>query len=72
MERATDIYSFSHLTLQEYLTEQYIVDHNLSGELVTNNITDTRWKEVLILVAGLMRGGADQLLLLMENEAINF
>ncbi|MGK7884397.1 MAG: NACHT domain-containing NTPase [Crocosphaera sp.] len=72
VERATDIYSFSHLTLQEYLTAQYIVDHNLISELVKNNITDTRWKEVFILVAGLMRGGADQLLLLMENEARKF
>ncbi|MDJ0660054.1 MAG: NACHT domain-containing protein [Crocosphaera sp.] len=72
VERATDVYSFSHLTLQEYLTAQYIVDHNLISEFVSNHVTDPRWKEVFILVAGLMRGGADQLLLLMENEARKF
>ncbi|MDJ0581071.1 NACHT domain-containing protein [Crocosphaera sp.] len=72
VERATDIYSFSHLTLQEYLTAQYILDHNLISKLVSNHITETRWKEVFILVAGLMRGGADQLLLLMENETRKF
>ncbi|MGK7942419.1 MAG: NACHT domain-containing NTPase [Crocosphaera sp.] len=72
VERATDIYSFSHLTLQEYLTAQYIIDHNLIVELVSNYVTKTRWKEIFILVAGLMRGGADQLFLLMENEARKF
>lgn len=29
VERATETYSFSHLTLQEYLTAKYVVDNNL-------------------------------------------
>ncbi|BAT53248.1 signal transduction protein [Nostoc sp. NIES-3756] len=69
VERAEDIFSFSHLTLQEYLTAQYIDDHRLVEKLVTQHLTDERWKEVFLLVAGLMRGGADDLLLLMEKEA---
>lgn len=69
VERAEDIFSFSHLTLQEYLTAQYIDDHRLVEKLVTTYLTDERWKEVFLLVAGLMRGGADDLLLLMEKEA---
>ncbi len=28
VERMEDQYSFSHLTLQEYLTAQYLVDNN--------------------------------------------
>ncbi|MDZ8107578.1 MAG: hypothetical protein RM338_18425 [Nostoc sp. DedQUE12a] len=69
VERAEDVFSFSHLTLQEYLTAQYIDDHRQVEKLVTEHLIDKRWKEVFLLVAGLMRGGADDLLLLMEKEA---
>ncbi|MDJ0681429.1 MAG: NACHT domain-containing protein, partial [Xenococcaceae cyanobacterium MO_167.B52] len=72
VQRAENIYSFSHLTLQEYLTAQYIVDNNLIKYLVAHHLTDTRWQEVFLLVAGLMRGGADELLLLMEKQAIAY
>jgi len=68
VERARDVFSFSHLTLQEYLTAQYIDDNRLVEKLVTEHLPDQRWKEVFLLVAGVMRGGADDLLLLMEKE----
>jgi hypothetical protein len=68
VERARDVFSFSHLTLQEYLTAQYIDDNRLVEKLVTEHLTDERWKEVFLLVAGVMRGGADDLLLFMEKE----
>ena len=75
VERARDVFSFSHLTLQEYLTAQYIYDNRLVEKLVTEHLTDKRWKEVFLLVAGVMRGGAevmrggaDDLLLFMEKE----
>ncbi len=60
--RSSDTLSFSHLTLQEYLTAQYIVDRQLIDELVTQHLTDHRWREVFLLVAGLMRNGGDTLL----------
>ena len=69
VERAEGIYSFSHLTLQEYLTAQYIDDHRQIESLVEQHLTDSRWREVFLLIAGLMRGGADELLLLMEIKA---
>jgi hypothetical protein len=71
VERAEDVYSFSHLTLQEYLTAQYIADNNLIEQLVTDHFSDRRWREVFLLVAGLVRSknGADDLLLLIEKEA---
>jgi len=72
VERAEEIYSFSHLTLQEYLTAEYIADNRLFEQLATERLTDSRWREVFLLVAGLMRGGADDFLLLMEKEAQNF
>ncbi len=69
VERAEGIYSISHLTLQEYLTAQYIDDLRQIESLVTEHLTDARWRVVFLMVAGLMRGGADDLLLLMEKEA---
>jgi hypothetical protein len=71
VERAKDVYSFSHLTLQEYLTAQYIADNSFIEQLVTCHLSDKRWREVFLLVAGLVRpkNGADDLLLLMEKEA---
>jgi hypothetical protein len=72
VERAEDVYSFSHLTLQEYLTAQHIDDHRLIQPLIKEHLIDERWREVFLLVAGLMRGGADELLLTMEAQAQTF
>jgi GTPase SAR1 family protein len=74
VERSKSVFSFSHLTLQEYLTAQYIVDHDLVNGLVDNHLTDIRWQEVFLLVAGLIRGGTDKLLSKMvvaSNRLIN-
>lgn len=69
-ERARDTYSFSHLTFQEYLTAQHIVDNQQVEWLVENHLADQQWREVFLLVAGLMPGrkGADSLLLTMEQQ----
>lgn len=55
-ERARGEYSFSHLTLQEYLTAKYIVDNNLVGQVVKAHLTEPRWREVFLLIAGLILG----------------
>jgi hypothetical protein len=68
VERARDVLSFSHLTLQEYLTAQHIADNNLIEQLITEHLCDQRWREVFLLVAGLIRSGADDFLLTMEAE----
>ncbi|PSB28093.1 NACHT domain-containing protein [Stenomitos frigidus] len=69
VERARDIYSFSHLTLQEYLVAKYISeDYRRIEKLVTAHLTDERWREVFLLVAGLM-GRADDLLEQMQTHA---
>jgi hypothetical protein len=78
VEQASDVYSFSHLTLQEYLTARYIVENDLSENIVKNYLTETRWHEVFLLISGLLRGKlnqlfkADHLLLAMEKEANNY
>jgi hypothetical protein len=69
VERATDVLSFSHLTIQEYLTAKHIIDHNFLTPLIDHHITDSQWREVILLVAGLSRGGADELLKQMSSAA---
>ncbi|MBW4579785.1 MAG: NACHT domain-containing protein [Tildeniella nuda ZEHNDER 1965/U140] len=72
VERARDIYSFSHLTLQEYLVAKYInEDYRRVEKLVADHLTDGRWREVFLLVAGLM-GRADDLLERMQAQADMF
>jgi hypothetical protein len=60
--RSRNALSFSHLTLQEYLTAQHIINRQLIDELVSWHLTDHRWQEVFLLVAGLMRDGGENLL----------
>lgn len=69
VERATDAYSFSHLTLQEYLTALHIVDKRLEDDLVTQHVTDDSWGEVFLLVAGLMKNNVMILLLAIDRQA---
>jgi predicted NACHT family NTPase len=57
VERAHAIYSFSHLTFQEYFTARYIVDNASSGaigNLIRRHMTDDRWYEVFLLAASML------------------
>ncbi len=74
VERMEDQYSFSHLTLQEYLAAQYLVNNNEWKGLVQQHITDSRWREIFLLLPGLMSGrsGADSLLLAMKEQADDY
>jgi predicted NACHT family NTPase len=67
VERAKGIYSFSHLTFQEYCAAREIVANSALENLV-EHITETRWREVFLLTAGMMRN-ADDLLGLMKRES---
>jgi hypothetical protein len=58
VERAYQIYSFSHLSLQEHFTAKYICE-NASREVLSNllrisNITDPRWREVILQTASML------------------
>jgi NACHT domain len=68
-ERAEDIYSFSHLTVQEYLTAQYLSQNpTVLAKAVAQHLTEQRWREVLLLVPGLL-SNADGLLIQMQEVA---
>lgn len=58
-ERAHQIYSFAHLTFQEYFTAKYITeDKQRVADLVMQHFDDKRWREVFFLVVSGL-GNAD-------------
>lgn len=72
VERAESIYSFSHLTIQEFLTALYLYDDAVIVEQIVNDhFFDRRWEEVFLLLAGLKNNG-DALLLAMEKRIQEF
>ncbi len=70
VERAKGIYSFSHLTFQEYFTAKYLVSHAAEGtlqKLVANHLIDPRWNEVFLIIAGMLPKGDNFLLLIKKS-----
>ena len=53
VERARNIYSFSHLTFQEYFAAKAI-DRGQQLEILVQNISNPRWKEVFYLTAEML------------------
>jgi predicted NACHT family NTPase len=75
VERAHKVYSFSHLTFQEYFTAKYIVANateRILTSLIKEHCADKRWREVFLLTTSLLpdaslfitifRRGVDELL----------
>jgi len=57
VQQTQNIYSFSHLTFQEYFTARQIADNiqNKALEwLLTKNLTDERWREIVLLTSSLL------------------
>jgi predicted NACHT family NTPase len=69
VERARGIYSFSHLTFQEYFTAQYIVSStdvlNQTLQNLVAHIAEKCYREIFLLTAGMLPE-ADPLLLRMK------
>ncbi len=70
VQRAHDVYSFSHLTIQEYLAAYYFREQTAFGAMLGRLCFDRRWREVLLLIAGM--GNADDLLLRMVDAAAQY
>lgn len=72
VERALGIFSFSHLTFQEYFAAREIVSSSDPQALETalrrlvSHMTENQWREVFLLAASLLRT-ADYLLQLMKQ-----
>lgn len=70
VERAVGIFSFSHLTLQEYFTASYLVsshDEKLLDHLVKVALEDQKWREVILYTVGLLPS-ADPILSRMATQ----
>ncbi|MET7354694.1 NACHT domain-containing protein [Streptomyces mirabilis] len=50
LETESNLYSFAHLTFQEYLAAVYIKEERLESELV-DNLRDSWWRETILLYA---------------------
>lgn len=71
IERAYGIWSFSHLTFQEYFVAKRIVDTD-NTQILSTYVLDTKWQEVFLLTTELMHMGADKLLLHMSEKAQSY
>jgi hypothetical protein len=74
VKRARDVYSFLHLTFQEFFTAYYVgnnPDKLLPQLLTRSRIGDQRWYEVLLLTASLLDDSSNFFqLFLAETEKI--
>lgn len=63
VERARDIYAFSHLSLQEYFAAEYVKNFAGSGALrqllTPQHVTDDRWREVILNTVGVLGDGEE-------------
>ena len=67
VERSRKIYSFSHLTFQEYFTAKEAEDNQQFLKNMLSHLTEKRWREVFLIGSGMMRN-ADQLFILMKQR----
>lgn len=56
VQRTHQDWSFSHLTLQEYLAAYHIDQHGLMEDWVQKHLGDKRWEEVFLILAGMRPG----------------
>ena len=74
VERANRIYSFSHLTFQEYFTAKYIVDNaqwKSLERLIENHLLEDKWREVFLLTTGIL-SKADEFLIEIRKKISSF
>jgi|GEM_PF-901563 len=63
---------FSHITFQEYFTARYVYYHQKTAQIVPIYLSDRRWQQVFLILAGMMLGNPETLLLAIEAQAANY
>ncbi len=66
IERLQKVWSFSHLTFQEYFSAKWFYSH-ADWQGLVSHITQTHWREVFLITVGMMKS-ADDLMLLMKQR----
>ena len=66
IERAQKVWSFSHLTFQEYFATKWFVNHS-DDQNLTIHIIDKHWQEIFLLALEQIQF-TDNLILLMKKE----
>ncbi len=56
VERAPDEFSFLHLSVQEYLAARFLSERMNAFKLLKPRLHHPRWREVVLLTAGCLRG----------------
>src|ERR1035437_1074749 len=70
VQRAPDVYSFSHLTVQEYLTAHYYYSTGRVAALIKDALFSRWWRDVFLLLAGFCQ--ADEMLHQMADEVSGY
>ncbi|HEY9600034.1 MAG TPA: NACHT domain-containing protein, partial [Allocoleopsis sp.] len=65
MERAPEIYSFSHLTFQEYFTAKWFCDRDWKS--LVKYVTEVRWGEIFLLAVQILQS-PDELFQVMKQQ----
>ncbi|OIP75314.1 MAG: hypothetical protein AUK48_07865 [Oscillatoriales cyanobacterium CG2_30_44_21] len=63
---------FSHITFQEYFVARYIYHHQKTAQIVPMHLGDRRWQQVFLMLAGMMLGNSETLLLAIEAQAASY
>jgi predicted NACHT family NTPase len=70
IERFKNVYSFGHLSFQEYFTARYVRDQNrIEWLLKPENLSNDKWREVIMNTAALL--GNSDIFFTLFQESIN-
>ncbi|SKA95036.1 NACHT domain-containing protein [Prosthecobacter debontii] len=71
VQRSHQDWSFSHLTLQEYLAAYHIDQNGLMEITIRNYLGEKRWEEVFLILAGMKPGILLQEMIVTANAKIH-
>jgi hypothetical protein len=65
-------FAFSHISFQEYFVALYIHERHKTKDLVANHLGDRHWQNVFLLLAGMMSGNVEELLIDIEVQSAKY
>lgn len=71
VERSPRVFSFSHLTLHEFLVAKHVVDRRLEMQLLSAHRSNIAWREVIVLVAKMLPSADEYLRYLFWHTGLS-